>query len=71
MTVCFAGYYAVGATMTLVTISWSGIVDLFTVDLGAKRERVRNIINIIKLCPILRLLSSIIPMQNEFLPMKR
>ena len=57
--------------MTLVTISHSGIVDLSTVKLQYKKQRIQNIINMIKLCPVLRILGEIIPRQNEFLPMER
>jgi hypothetical protein len=71
MTIGFAGYYAVGASVTLVAISPSGIVDLCTANLEDRVERVQNIVKIIKLCPIIRLLSDMIPPQNEFLPMRR
>jgi hypothetical protein len=71
ITFSFIGYYAVGAIVTLVTISPLGVTDLSSADLESKKQRVQNIVKIIKLCPILRLLGDIIPPQYEFLPKQR
>jgi hypothetical protein len=49
------GYHAVGAEVTLATISPLAIVDLTTLDLSYKTQRIDNILHMIKLAALLRL----------------
>ena len=56
--------------MTLATISPSAIVDLTTLDLSYKTQRIDNILHMIKLAALLRLLNKIIGPRDypEFVP---
>jgi hypothetical protein len=66
----FPGYYAVGAEVTLTTISSSAIVDLGVLDLSYRTHRIDNILRMIKLPALLDLLQKMIGPRNypEFVP---
>ena len=43
----FAGYYSVGAEVTLAIISSSAVVDLGVLDLSYRTQRIENILRMI------------------------
>lgn len=69
----FPGYYAIGAEMTLATISCSAVVDISMLDLSYRTQRIDNILRMIKLPALLDLLQKMIGPRNypEFVPIIR
>ena len=69
----FPGYYAVGAEVTLATISSSAVVDLGVLDLSYRTQRIDNVLRMIKLPALLDLLQKMIGPRNypEFVPILR
>jgi hypothetical protein len=69
----FPGYYAVGAEVTLATISSSAVVDLGVLDLSYRTQRIDNVLRMIKLPALLDLLQKMIGPRNypEFVPIIR
>jgi hypothetical protein len=69
----FLGYYAVGAEVTLATISSSAVVDLGVLDLSYRTQRIDNILRMIKLPALLDFLQKMIGPRNypEFVPIIR
>jgi hypothetical protein len=69
----YPGYHAVGAEVTLATISPLAIIDLSALDLSYKTQRIDNILHMIKLAALLQLLNKIIRPRDhpEFVPIVR
>ena len=69
----FAGYYSVGAEVTLAIISSSAVVDLGMLDLSYRTQRIDNIVRMIKLPALLGLLQKMIGPRDysEFVPIDR
>jgi hypothetical protein len=69
----FPGYYAVGAEVTLATISPSAVMDLSALNLSYRTQRIDNIVRMIKLPALLGLLQKMIGPRDysEFVPIDR
>jgi hypothetical protein len=69
----FPGYYAVGAEVTLATISSSAVIDLGVLNLSYKTQRIDNMLRMIKLPALFNLLQKTIGPRNypEFVPIIR
>jgi len=67
------GYYAIGPQVTFVAIAPSQVVDLVSVDLAWRAERIKCMVYIIKLCSVIAALGSIIQTRTtpEYVALER